>query len=121
VIRLKERDLIHKGKRKHCLDMATSLPMPHESVLVVYDDGKEKRRAVKYNAVAVELPDYDHKLCLVVVKGFGLKPMMLLTSRPVNMRKKESIWKIVEYYLAGWKCDESFQYIKQCSNLEGIG
>jgi hypothetical protein len=62
VIRLKERDLIHKGKRKHCLDMAMTLPMPHESVLVVYDDGKEKRRAVKYNAVAVKLPDYDHTL-----------------------------------------------------------
>ena len=120
VIRLKERDLTHTGKRKHCLDMATTLPMPHESVLVVYDDGKEKRRAVKYNAVAVKLPDYAHKLFLVVVKGFGLKPMMLLTSCQVNMRKKESIWKIVEYYLARWKCDESFRYIKQCYNLEDI-
>ena len=94
--------------------------MPHESVLVFYDDGKEKRRAVKYNAVAVKLPDYAHKLFLVVVKGFGLKPMMLLTSCPVNIRKKESIWKIVEYYLARWKCDESFRYIKQCYNLEDI-
>lgn len=94
--------------------------MPHESVLVVYDDGKEKRRAVRYNAVAVKLPDYDHTLFLVVVKGFGLKPMMLLTSRTVNIRKKESIWKIVEYYLARWKCDESFRYIKQCYNLEDI-
>jgi hypothetical protein len=94
--------------------------MPHESVLVVYDDGKEKRRAVRYNAVAVKLPDYDHTLFLVVVKGFGLKPMMLLTSRTVNIRKKESIWKIVKYYLARWKCDESFRYIKQCYNLEDI-
>jgi hypothetical protein len=55
-----------------------------------------------------------------VVKGFGLKPMMLLRSCPVNIRKKESIWKIVEYYLAQWKCDESFRYIKQCYNLEDI-
>lgn len=120
VIRLKERDLIHRGKRKHCLDMATTLPMPHESVLVVYEDGKEKRRAVKYNAVAVKLPDYEQKLFLVVVKGFGIKPMMLLTSCPVNIRQKESIWRIVEYYLARWKCDESFRYIKQCYNLEDI-
>ena len=28
------RDRIHKGKRKHCLDMATTLPMPYESVLI---------------------------------------------------------------------------------------
>jgi hypothetical protein len=120
VIRLKERDLIHKGKRKHCLDMATSLPTPHESILIVYDDGKEKRRAVRYNAVAVKLPDYDKALYLVVVKGFGIKPMMLLTSCTINIRKKQSIWKIVEYYLARWKCDESYRYIKQCYNLEDI-
>jgi len=46
--------------------------------------------------------------------------MMLLTSCAVDMKKKESIWKIVEYYLARWKCDESFRYIKQCYNLEDI-
>ena len=120
VIRLKERDLIHKGRRKHCLDMAMTLPMPHESILVVYDDGKEKRRAVRYNAMAVKLPDYDQTLHLVVVKGFGPKPMMLLTSCAVTLRKKESIWKIVEYYLTRWKCDESYRYIKQCYNLEDI-
>ena len=47
---------MHKGKRKHCVDMATTLPMPHESVLVVYDDGKEKTEGCQYNAVAVKLP-----------------------------------------------------------------
>jgi len=120
VIRLKERDLIHKGKRKHCVDMATTLPTPHESVLIVYDEGKEKRRIVRYNAVAVRLPEYAHKLYFVVVKGFGVKPMMLLTSCAVDMRKKGSIWKIVEYYLTRWKCDESYRYMKQCYNLEDI-
>jgi len=45
--------------------------------------------------------------------------MMLLRSCQVNIRKEESIWKIVEY-LAWWKCDESFRYIKQCYNLEDI-
>jgi len=57
---------------------------------------------------------------MVVVKGFGIKPMMLLTNCAVNLRKKQSIWKIVEYYLTRWKCDESYRYIKQCYNLEDI-
>ena len=57
---------------------------------------------------------------MVVVKGFGIKPMMLLTNCAVNIRKKQSIWKIVEYYLTRWKCDESYRYIKQCYNLEDI-
>jgi len=120
VIRLRDRDLIHRGKRKDCCDMAKALPTPHESVLIIYDEGKEKRRKVQYNAVAVKLPHYKHKLYFVVVKGFGIKPMMLLTSCTVDIYKKENVWRIVEYYLARWKCDESYRYIKQCYNLEDI-
>jgi hypothetical protein len=120
VIRLNDRDLIHRGKRKNCCDMAKALPTPHESILIIYDDGKEKRRKVQYNAIPVKLPQYDHKLYFVVVKGFGMKPMMLLTSCPVDIYTKESIWRIVENYLARWKCDESYRYIKQYYNLEDI-
>ena len=56
MIRLKERDLLHKGKRKNCLDMVRSLPIPHETVLIVYNDGKEKTRVVHSNAIPVKLP-----------------------------------------------------------------
>jgi hypothetical protein len=39
--------------------------------------------------VAVRLPDYKAPLFLVVLKGFGIKTMMLLTSCTVNIPKKE--------------------------------
>jgi hypothetical protein len=120
VIRLKNRDLLHKGNRKNCCDTAICLPTPYETVLIIYEDGKEKRRKVQYNAIPVKLPGYPHKLYFVVVKGFGIKPMMLLTSCAVDIKKKETIWRIVEYYLARWKCDESYRYIKQSYNLEDI-
>lgn len=120
VIRLRERDLIHKGKRKGCVEMAQALPTPHETILIFYEDGRERRRKVQYNAISVKLPNYPQRLYFVVVKGFGIKPMMLLTSCEVNIYKKEGIWRIVEYYLARWKCDESYRYIKQCYNLEDI-
>ncbi|HME45662.1 MAG TPA: hypothetical protein VKF36_21400 [Syntrophorhabdales bacterium] len=68
----------------------------------------------------MRLPGRDYSLLLVVVKGFGRQPMMLLTSCPVQLKAKESIWRIVEIYLTRWKRDESFQYIKQCYNLEDI-
>jgi len=45
-------------------------------------------------------PVYTHRLYFVVVKGFGIKPMMLLTSCAVDIKRKENIWRIVEYYLA---------------------
>lgn len=46
VIRLRDRDLIHKGKRKNCLKMAMQVPTPYETILIVYEDDKEKRRKV---------------------------------------------------------------------------
>ncbi len=51
---------------------------------------------------------------------FGKQPMMLLTSCPINLKAKETIWRVVEIYLTRWKCNESFRYIKQCHNLEDI-
>lgn len=120
VIRLMKRDLIHQGRRSNCTDLAKALPTPYETVLIVYEDGKEKKRTVSYNAIPVKLPSSSHKLSLVVVKGFGLEPMMLLTSCPLGKQRKEGIWRIVEYYLARWKCDESYRYIKQCYHLEDL-
>jgi hypothetical protein len=121
VIRLaQKRDLIHKGTKKNCRLLATALPCPHETVLIKYENGKEEKTTVSFNAVPVRLPGHEYPLFLVVVKGFGKLPMMLLTSCPVNTKMKESIWRIVEIYLTRWKCDESFRYIKQCYNLEDI-
>ncbi len=121
VIRLiKTRDLIHKGKTKNCYKLSSCLPTPHEAVLIVYENGKEKKRTVSYNAIPVRLARYGHLLYLVVVKGFGKDPMMLLTSCNVAINKKESVWRILEVYLTRWKCEESYRYIKQCYNLEDI-
>lgn len=121
VIRLKKnRDLIHRGFKKNCHQLATALPCPHEAVMIKYEDGKERQTTVFYNAVAIRLPGHDAPLFLVVAKGFSKEPMMLLTSCAVNMKDRESIWRIVEIYLTRWKCDESFRYIKQCYNLEDI-
>jgi hypothetical protein len=120
VIRLVDRTLIHHGKRRNCCDLARVLPTPYETALIIYEEGKERKKIVQYNAVPVKLPLYAHRLYLVVVKGFGEEPMMLLTSCGVEKNRKESIWRIVEYYLARWKCDESYRYIKQCYNLEDV-
>lgn len=111
MIRLGDRDLMHRGRRSNCGDLVKVVPTAYETVLIVYEEGKEKKRTVQYHALPVKLPFYGHKLYLVVVKGFGLKPMMLLTSCGVNIRQKESVWRIVEYYWARWRCDESYRHI----------
>ena len=104
VIRLtKMRDLVHKGMRKNCYDMACALPCPHEAVIIKYEEGEEQKVTIRYNCMSVKLPKYDYPLFLVVAKGFGKAPMMLLTSCPINRKIKETIWRIIEIYLTRWK------------------
>jgi len=62
---------MHKGKRKDCLLLARALPCAHETVIITYAEGKEKKMTVSYNALPVKLPDKERPLFLVVVKGFG--------------------------------------------------
>jgi hypothetical protein len=100
--------------------MARVLPCHFKATLIKYEEGKEKVRTVWYGAIAVKLPGRDERFFMVVVKGFGEEPTMLLTNCRVNLRVKESIWRIVEIYLTRWKCDESFRYIKQSYNLEDL-
>ena len=38
----------------------------------------------------------------------------------MNLKVKESVWRITEIYITRWKCDESYRYIKQCYNLEDV-
>ncbi len=120
VIRLRKRDIMHKGARKDCQEFARYLSCPYQAHIIKYEDGKETKKIINYNSVQIKLPDRDDKLFMVVVKGFGMEPMMLITNCNINARYKESIWRIVDIYLTRWKCDESFRYIKQCYNLEDI-
>lgn len=121
VIRLtKKRDVVHRGRKKNCSELARSLPCNFEATLITYEEGREKVRVVRYNGIAVKLPKRKQRLFMIVVKGFGQEPMMLLTSCDIRLRIKESIWRIVEIYLTRWKCDESFRYIKQSYNLEDL-
>jgi len=64
-----------------------------------------KRSGLKLNGTDVSL---------VVVRGFGKEPMLLLTN--VNKDPKE----ILEVYLTRWKCEESFRFLKQEYHLEDI-
>lgn len=64
-----------------------------------------KRNGLRLNGTDVSL---------VVVRGFGKEPMLLLTN--ANKEPKE----ILEIYLTRWKCEESFRFLKQEYHLEDI-
>jgi len=56
----------------------------------------------------------ETEVSLVVIRGFGKEPMLLLTN--VDKQPKE----ILEIYLTRWKCEESFRFLKQEYHLEDI-
>ena len=56
---------------------------------------------------------------MVVVKGFGQKPMMLLTTLAKTTARKD-LWQVVTAYITRWRVEETIRYIKQAYNLEDI-
>ncbi len=46
----------------------------------------------------VRLPERKEQLYMVVIRGFGEEPMMLLTNIPAK-RSLKALWRIIESYL----------------------
>ena len=94
--------------------------MRHSHHVTFDSHGKECNVPVSFGAMPVRLPTYPEKeLHLVVVKGFGQDPMMLLTSLPVDGAFK-SQWRIVEAYLTRWRVEETIRFVKQSYGFENI-
>jgi len=61
----------------------------------------------------VRLPEHpDKPLWLVVVRGLGAAPMMLLTDLPMR-RKRALLWWVVSAYLTRWRIEEAIRFVKQ--------
>jgi len=56
---------------------------------------------------------------MLVVEGFGNKPMMLLTTEPLK-RKRKVLYRVLVYYLKRWSIEETIRFIKQTYDLENI-
>jgi hypothetical protein len=117
VIRLEgKRHLITEdGTKKGALKIAWGCSCPHSRQIVIHRDKEVRKKTIAVGQVRVRLPFYTEWLQLVVVKGYGEKPLMLLTNVEVD-----SPLRILEIYLTRWKCEESYRFIKQGYNLEDV-
>jgi hypothetical protein len=113
-----DRDLmLTDGQKKNSLKIAWRCHCPHQRELTIEKDGETKKKTISVGQVRVKLPFSGQSLFLMVVKGFGEKPMMLLTNVAV---KSQGVMRILEIYLTRWKCEESYRFIKQAYNLEDV-
>jgi len=113
------RDLIFRGKKRNSLELAQGCPVSfHEQIIRETERGEEARQ-VSYGFRRVKLPGNSQPLFLVVVKGFGKKPLMLLTNVQVK-KSRTALWFIVEGYLSRWLIEDAIRFIKQSYRLEDI-
>jgi hypothetical protein len=115
-----DRHALYKGRPVAMMALAAICPLPWAETIVKEEDGEEKVYRLEFGSLPVRLPEWPEvPLWLVVVKGFGKEPMMLLTTERMKKSRK-SVWWAVRAYLTRWKVEETIRYIKQSYALEDI-
>lgn len=114
------RHLVVRGRCRSVRDLAHGVTMRYAETVVREQAGAERKVHLEYGFRPVHLPGRPHApLWLVVVKGFGAEPMLLLTNVPVRATR-HSLWQIVSGYLTRWLVEETIRFIKQSYRLEDL-
>jgi hypothetical protein len=120
IIRMRgDRHLVFRGRPRKVTDLSKGCPLWYRESIVKEEKGKEKTYHLEYGFREVRMPGRDEKLWLVVVTGFGKKPLMLLTNIPQRKNRK-GLWFIIDGYLTRWRIEEAIRFTKQSYNLEDI-
>lgn len=114
-----DRHLLYRGRRVRASELAKSCPMAYADRIVREEDGRKRGVHLEYGSMRVRLPNRPEELDLVVVRGFGTEPLLILTNVPVG-RSRTSAWFIVEAYLTRWRVEETIRFIKQSYHLEDL-
>ena len=114
-----ERHLVYRNRKRLVLDLARDCPMAYAETIVKEVKGEEKTFHLEYGFRRVRFPGREEQLYLVVIKGFGRKPMMLLTNVEVD-RTRKKLWFILSSYLSRWLVEETIRFIKQSYHLEDV-
>lgn len=113
------RNLFWAGKEMLACDIAKDCPSLYAETVVKVDDGKEKVYHIEFGYRNVKFPGTEEALGLLVVRGFGREPMMLLTTEPLR-KKRKVLWRLVRAYIRRWAIEETIRYIKQSYELEDV-
>lgn len=115
VIRIKDtRDFIdRKGRKRKIRQILRRIRYTEKYKVKIDKEGYQKEIEIMLGR-RDQLWMAGIEVSLVVVKGFGREPMLLITNV-----QKDAV-DILEIYLTRWKCEESFRFIKQEYHLEDV-
>ena len=114
-----DRHLVWRGRERLAKDIGRDCAMPYAETVIKEGLETEQRFALEYGMRAVKLPGRDAQLYLVVVRGFGEDPLLLLTNVAIRPSRKD-VWAIVQGYIARWLVEETIRFIKQSYHLEDM-
>ena len=101
------------------VNLARSCPMLFHETMVKEEAGQERLVHLACGIRKVRLPNRREELTLVVVKGFGEEPLMILTNLPVR-RSRKSVWHVVQSYITRWRIEDVIRFVKQSYRLEDM-
>jgi hypothetical protein len=120
LIRLRgDRKVVYRRRSQPVAEVAAQCQLPYLETVIRENPEGEKIYRLEFGGCRVRFPGFDQKLSLVVIQGWGQKPMLLLTTMPIKKSRK-SLWKVVESYLSRWRVEETIRFIKQSYQLEDI-
>jgi hypothetical protein len=115
-----DRHVLYRGRARNTLELSRGCSTPYQTIVIREKDGKEKVYSIGFGFLPVRLVGHsDRPLWLVVVKGFGQEPMMLLTTRPMR-RNRRVLWQIVEAYITRWRIEDTIRFIKNSYEFEDV-
>jgi len=95
-------------------ELASGISCKHTYTVEVDHQGYKEKHEVMIGTARVMIPGVEGIFYLVVVRGFGKDPILLLT----NVEKDADV--IVDMYLTRWKVEESIRFLKQEYELEDV-
>ena len=115
------RYLLHGNKEEIALKLAYCCNTPYSETIIKQENGQEKVYHISYGYMQVKLPGLDDQLYMLVVNGFGNKPMMLLTTEPLR-KKRKVLYRLLGYYLKRWSIEETIRVLKytRLRNMMGL-
>jgi hypothetical protein len=114
------RDLLWDRRKLATAEVVRRCALPYATTVIREDHGQEKVYHLEYGFAAVRLPEQPEvPLALVVVKGFGEEPMLLLTNLALRKNRKV-LWWVVSAYLTRWRIEETIRFVKQSYELEDV-
>jgi hypothetical protein len=114
-----DRHLIFARRSTLVSRLAQDCPCRYEKTIVKKEGNQEKVYHLDFGFRKVLFPGHDEQLYLLVVRGFGKDPLMLLTNVALT-RSQKLLWKMIRRYFRRWAIEDTIRFWKQSYDVENI-